>query len=539
MPPPTLDQLLFPSQAHDVGGPATLSRLLGDLRRADLSIPNRLRSAAEDAAFVADVADALPALPLVANERCGSWYVDPARKGGSAYFKSTDGHTGQWKFSLRRLNLHLLGLLGEFGGCIIVDSTRRGKRMPDALSKTIPTWCAVLNRFLFPSLPPSAHALHTPPDTVSASESAQMAALLPSFLDAFRSLRPDDLVRAACRGRPLPTKPLRPVWITQDDREHLAGFAEGLAALRRDWTVVICCTSSRRCGAAHGGGGGGGSSSSEYEGRGYSYVQGAGDDTENWAQGLTPGLFWRWRRELLDAAAVGEGEVEALIRELVAEEKKEKEQDGHGHGAGGDGGGGGGREGEPQGDDRRRAWERVREAVPGKRIYVGDLTALAGAAAWERDGACVVVVREKVTPPEEWVKGPRRVEVGLGKSKAASRALRDALPVVCESVLRYLRQGKKTPDDGAQGQEDTRGGPPAVVVLCDSGRDLSIGVALAVYCWCLDDAGNLRREEDGDVSFNKTAIRIRLGHIMTALPDVNPGRATLQSVNSFLMDWRK
>lgn len=29
---------------------------------------------------------------------------------------------------------------------IIVDSTRSGKRLPDALSKTIPIWCAVINR---------------------------------------------------------------------------------------------------------------------------------------------------------------------------------------------------------------------------------------------------------------------------------------------------------------------------------------------------------------------------------------------------------
>lgn len=35
---------------------------------------------------------------------------------------------------------------GDRGGCIIVDSTRRGKRFPDSMSKTIPIWCCVLNR---------------------------------------------------------------------------------------------------------------------------------------------------------------------------------------------------------------------------------------------------------------------------------------------------------------------------------------------------------------------------------------------------------
>ena len=43
------------------------------------------------------------------------------------YFKSTDGHHGQWAFSLRRLNLQLLKVLGEYGGAVVVDSTRRGK----------------------------------------------------------------------------------------------------------------------------------------------------------------------------------------------------------------------------------------------------------------------------------------------------------------------------------------------------------------------------------------------------------------------------
>lgn len=36
-----------------------------------------------------------------------------------------------------------------FFRAIIVDSTRRGKRFPDALSKTIPIWCAVINRAAF------------------------------------------------------------------------------------------------------------------------------------------------------------------------------------------------------------------------------------------------------------------------------------------------------------------------------------------------------------------------------------------------------
>jgi len=40
----------------------------------------------------------------------------------------------------------LFTLVAQKGGCMIVDSTRRGKRFPDSMSKTIPIWTCVLNR---------------------------------------------------------------------------------------------------------------------------------------------------------------------------------------------------------------------------------------------------------------------------------------------------------------------------------------------------------------------------------------------------------
>ena len=67
----------------------------------------------------------------------------------------------QWDFSMKRANLHLIPLIQprhqqqpqddeasvdqagsgattELTGCVLIDSTRRGKRYPDALSKTVP-----------------------------------------------------------------------------------------------------------------------------------------------------------------------------------------------------------------------------------------------------------------------------------------------------------------------------------------------------------------------------------------------------------------
>ena len=36
----------------------------------------------------------------------------------------------------------------------------------------------------------------------------------------------------------------------------------------------------------------------------YTYIQGAGDDEENWARGLSPPLWWAWREALMTTAAV-------------------------------------------------------------------------------------------------------------------------------------------------------------------------------------------------------------------------------------------
>lgn len=60
-----------------------------------------------------------------------------------------------------------------------MDSTRAGKRMPDALSKTIPIWCAVVNRAIarrFHLATPLEWetGLFTPPASVSRQEHHQI-----------------------------------------------------------------------------------------------------------------------------------------------------------------------------------------------------------------------------------------------------------------------------------------------------------------------------------------------------------------------------
>ena len=70
---------------------------------------------------------------------------------------------------------------------ILVDSTRLGKRIPDALSKTVPIWCAVINRAMLILHPETNHwskwdtALYTPPGNVSMQEHHQIEQRLDSW----------------------------------------------------------------------------------------------------------------------------------------------------------------------------------------------------------------------------------------------------------------------------------------------------------------------------------------------------------------------
>ncbi|GIM09360.1 hypothetical protein Vretimale_13187 [Volvox reticuliferus] len=114
------------------------------LKKEQSSLYNCVASVLSDAAFVSEVRALYPALPLLANLRCGLWYTRQAD--GTCYFKSTDGHNGNWSFSCTRLNWHVCELAAKQGGVIIVDATRKGKRFPDAMTKTIPIWAAVVNR---------------------------------------------------------------------------------------------------------------------------------------------------------------------------------------------------------------------------------------------------------------------------------------------------------------------------------------------------------------------------------------------------------
>ena len=162
--------------------PNRIERELRKQKRRD--VRNYLHSIAIDASWLDEVVDLYASAgcaswPVLANRRNGAWYREAFD--GACYFKSSDGHSGQWAFSRTRLNLHVAEAAAAAGGCLVVDSTRRGKRFPDAFTATVPIWCAVVNRLVArcrgSDAPAAWRDVHLPP-WLSASESAQVRARL-------------------------------------------------------------------------------------------------------------------------------------------------------------------------------------------------------------------------------------------------------------------------------------------------------------------------------------------------------------------------
>ncbi|KAJ9391962.1 hypothetical protein DTO063F5_721 [Paecilomyces variotii] len=444
--PVSLSSLHFPSAEQ------SLSQTLASLRRSALSVSNRLRSIEADARFVHEVVDHYD-LPLIANERCGSWYIPPDSKAGSAYFKSTDGHTGQWDFSFRRLNLQILPVARDHGGCIIVDSTRRGKLMPDALSKTVPIWCAVMNRALFPSQT-AYHAVQFPPDYLGPSEESQIERRIDGFVQALKALKLDIEALRESLGRPIK--------IAWANRSYLypADLHKG-----DGYNLFVLCSASKRVHGAEMSEGG--------------YIQGAGDDSESWAHGLTPPVFWENKSALL---ATDEEELPDRIQELMAKQRLQKTDH-----------------------------EAIRVA-PTQNLYISRTSSL----STDTDGYDLVI--DCNASPQASEGSAKRLNLGCGSAKLGSRDLRKSLDQVKNFVNTTLLSNP------AQ----------SLLVTCETGKDLSAGALLAILCLFYNDDGQfvgLQSQQYMDKQF----IRQRLAWIVTSKHDVNPSRSTLQSVNAFLM----
>lgn len=313
---------------------------------------------------------------------------------------------------------------------------------------------------------PSAADLRTPDIAVGASEHAQISAMLDRWTSDLRAL---DL------PRPTLDRPLRPIWVT---RASLAQLPVEVAAAREDgvYPLVLCTASGRDI------------APEDDLPAGCDYVQGAADDAEAWAYGLTAEVFWEHREALL---ACDEDGLPALIERLV--------------------------------NETRSACGSIRPPIriePGEFVFIGTEVSDTTDRHWDlvvdlRQRSVSSQARESSSAPV----GPKVIHHPLEPGKLGSRTLRKVLSPILEGVDQVLSCNPEA----------------KILVVCSTGKDHSVGVALAILSIYASDEGHMQsqRRQEG---ISKELIKRRLGWIMVSITDANPSRATLQSVNAVLLE---
>lgn len=283
-----LDHIEFNSQ-NDI------KQITKELRKNHQSLINRLQSIIYDYKFIKSLN--LSHYPLIPNERCGTWYLPSNEYCTTTYFKSTDGHTNEWKFSYRRLNLHLIPIIKDNGGVVIIDSTRRGKPFPDALLKTIPIWCAVINCLVF-GVELDQNCYLRFPDIIPKTEKTQIIQLIPLFVQEVKRL---NLFKIEL------DKPLMPYWIYPNKtRVTLSGLAYHVVCLSASDTQLETIRTRNDNG----------------EVTAWQYIQGSGDDHELWipqevcSGKFNPEMLWNSMDQITDSTGYINLTEEQLIFKL-------------------------------------------------------------------------------------------------------------------------------------------------------------------------------------------------------------------------------
>ncbi|KAF2860941.1 hypothetical protein K470DRAFT_257489 [Piedraia hortae CBS 480.64] len=312
--------------------------------------------------------------------------------------------------------------------------------MPDALSKTVPIWICVMNRLLFPH-DEEASVLHTPSSVVSPSEHSQIEEQMSRFVQNAKSLALD----IGGLKTKLGTKPMMPLWVTPR-------WMEGPDISSKYNAIILYAASSCVSEPLIS----------------LPYIQGAGDDSENWACGLDAATFWRHQEKLLTTA---EDDLARVIHELISQSQETEFQ------------------------------EPIAINVAGN-VHIATNAA---AKAVSHQYSLVISCGPDVPFQSH--------QLDLSSGKVGSRKLRTELAKLIPLLPILRKNTTKT------------------LVTCETGRDLSIGVCLAILCLAYSDDGTQRP----NTVLNKTAIKQRLSWISTSFPSASPSRTTLQSVNAFIL----
>ncbi|OIW09988.1 hypothetical protein TanjilG_32728 [Lupinus angustifolius] len=512
------------------GGKLSIYKAARSIKRRENTLYNALKSIYQDSIFVGEISQLWPQLPLLANLRCGLWYSPKFY--ATCYFKSTDGHTNNWSFNTSRLNLHVAQLAGQKGGCMIVDATRRGKRFPDSMSKTIPIWTCVLNRaisnfrkefhdtngdasFKGDSNGCDEHStvtrdvsfdwdcsLHLPL-WVSETEKALIEERLEEWTLGLKASGADIASLAACLK-----KPLRPLWISQKTVIWLNEVPDHDSW---DFTPIILVSTSLSTGISQQ------RTTSEFS---WNYIPGAGDDEESWARGLSPSLFWNHVYDLINS---GPDVCNQKVADLVEKNRVYRAYRG---------------ESAPQitvkplkssclsheepldiadisnikidtesSEDLAISW------LGSTNVAVGTSQIAAGAA----DVDCILNC-DCETIPVNLPSAEAYLHLPMMTSKFDRFSLLNNLPSAVSFAKFNLRQRKR------------------LLICCHNGEDISICVCLAILMSLFDEKGTF---DDGK-SFNminvtKWDMRRRLVYVCKFATNARPSRGNLRQVFNFLI----
>lgn len=480
----------------------SLDEVKKELRKEDRSLRNRIESILFDNRFLESrVIPTFPKFPVVPNERCGVWYCDPNRYTQTSYFKSTDGHINQWDFSTRRLNFHLLPMLAENGGMIIVDSTRRGKKIPDALSKTVPIWCAVLNGLMLKATNQDIsydQLLYVPPGTVSSSERSRIVQKLPELIQKLETLNVFDGGQVY---ESFNRRLLRPFWIypgsdlLESSRDVFTG-----ELVNQAWSVpeeskiipVILCTVSYQA------------QDGVDKRNGFTYHQGAADDHELWSNGLEPDVYWKHIDTFRHLQGSNE-DMEQLVDMVVKEEQERKCS-------------------QKDLSSVSHAFENMDGITKEVQLALVIDGLTINKALYEElklSFSKVIILSETVSQSDDIEDQSTFIKIYplRSGSKKSSKELRAKLIEIDQEVHSVIYNTDKP-----------------ILVCCNTGKDMSIGVLLMILSKYYTQDWKLAKEGETP-SISKTTIRKHLTSVISHLQgrNVNPSRATLNSTNSYLM----
>ncbi|AJS72203.1 Rit1p [Saccharomyces cerevisiae YJM693] len=487
----------------------SLFQINKDIRKENKSVRNRLQSILLDNKFLQDrVIPIFPHYPLIPNERCGLWYCNPSSFKQTSYFKSTDGHVNQWDFSTRRLNFHLLETIRDNKGIIIVDSTRRGKKIPDALSKTVPIWCAVLNTLMLQETEKNVaidKVLYLPPETVPKSEYDMIKRKIPELVAKLQKL---NIIDSKKLNELFMGKLLRPIWVHPGSSllDHSVDYFTGEVQEYEAWETpedqniipIILCTVSYQ--AQDG-------MDKRY---GFTYVQGAADDHELWSFGLDSNMFWA-HIEYLGDASYSDDQLHDYIMDLAAAKLRNQcyIQD------------------KGSLDEVFGNIDKITNEISLGKVSSGLTINKNLKQKLKSEYGKVIIFSNSVTVAEDTddeEESGTDPFISIYKlqsgDKKSSKALRSTFPRIHGEIQSLFtnRDEKIKP----------------MLICCNTGTDMSIGVILSILCTKYTEEWMLTSELP-DIS--KLIVRKHLTKLISHLKgrNVNPSRATLNSVNSFLM----